>query len=100
MTCPSPEKWELMSMDLLDEQEADAVRRHAEGCEECRAAYLSSRRANKKLLRAFEVFDQRHDLQREELMAPMLLRPCCCWIARRRRAAWSMASSQDTVLQG
>ena len=35
MTCPNPEKWEVLSMDLLDEQEARTLRQHADGCEAC-----------------------------------------------------------------
>jgi len=71
MNCPSPETWELLSMDLLEKQEADAVLRHAETCDACRAAYAASRRTHTHLLRTLEVFDRQHDRRRRELMASL-----------------------------
>ena len=39
-------------------------------------------------------------VQREEVMPPMLSTPCAAWISRSRRAAKSMASSQETSRHG
>lgn len=77
MNCPGPEKWAMLSMDLLTPQEAETLRQHLEACEVCRATYRASRREHASLVRAFEVFDQGHDRQREELMAALrAVDPC------------------------
>lgn len=71
MTCPQKERWHLLSLELLDEQEAEALRAHARECAPCHAACQAARRDHARLLRAFEVFDRDDDQFREQLIAAL-----------------------------
>jgi hypothetical protein len=71
MTCPNAGKWDLLSMTLLTPMESTSLLAHAHGCERCRAALGHARRDHAALLRAFEVFDQDHDVLREQLLATL-----------------------------
>jgi hypothetical protein len=71
MTCPAPEQWELLSMDLLSAAERDRILGHARACAACRAALTAARRDHAALLRTFELFDETHDQQREQLLAAL-----------------------------
>ena len=71
MTCPSPQKWHLLSLDLLTEREAAGMYAHAEECARCRKQLGQARQDHAGLLRAFEVFDRNHDQQREQLVAAL-----------------------------
>lgn len=69
MKCPNTESWELLAIDALEGDEAEALRAHAGACESCRGALLAARRAHVERVRAYEAFDHDHDRLREELLA-------------------------------
>ncbi len=69
MTCPNAEKWDLLSMDLLEQHESTALLGHARECETCRRQLGQARRDHTALSRAFEVFDRNHDELRDSLLA-------------------------------
>jgi len=71
MTCPTINDWTLLSMDLLDEPQAQQMREHLETCEPCRERCNEARREHVRLLRTYEAMDRDHDTQREQLMAAL-----------------------------
>lgn len=75
MKCPKAESWELLAIDALEGDEAEALRAHAGACESCRGALLAARRAHVERVRAYEAFDHDHDRLREELLARLPAEP-------------------------
>jgi hypothetical protein len=69
MKCPSAEQWDLLSMNLVGRPDQADLLAHAHDCDACRAALRQARRDHALLLQSCEVFHQRHDRLREELMA-------------------------------
>ncbi|MBN1347679.1 MAG: hypothetical protein JXQ73_33640 [Phycisphaerae bacterium] len=106
MSCPDTRTWNLLSMDLLDEDRAASLRRHSLECERCRTARQEASREHADLLDALEAFGRDHDQRRQELMA-MLPEPAAsaeggshagpgrAWIGgiamtlRRHKARWA-----------
>jgi uncharacterized protein YdhG (YjbR/CyaY superfamily) len=54
MTCPDAKTWSLLSMNLLDENRAEALRQHCLECERCRTAWQEASRQHSELLDGFE----------------------------------------------
>lgn len=73
MTCPRIEDWTLLSMDVLDESQAEEMRGHLEICRACRDRFDEARRGHADLLRTYEDRDRDHDGMREKLMASLPL---------------------------
>jgi hypothetical protein len=69
MTCPDAKTWNLLSMNLLDEDRAESLRQHCRECERCYAAWQEASRQHTELLDTFQAFDCHHDQRREQLMA-------------------------------
>ncbi len=69
MTCPDAKTWNLLSMNLLDESRAEALRQHCLECERCRSARQEASRQHSELLDSFEAFDCNHDQRRDQLIA-------------------------------
>lgn len=71
MTCPRIEDWTLMSMDVLDEPQAEEMRGHLEICRDCRDRFDEACRGHADLLCAYGAMDRDHDGMREKLMASL-----------------------------
>ncbi|MAT70071.1 MAG: hypothetical protein CMJ58_11165 [Planctomycetaceae bacterium] len=56
-------------MGLLDELQAEALRRHANGCERCQARSRDAAAQHAVLVEALSEFDSQHDQRREQLLA-------------------------------
>lgn len=69
MNCPDAKSWNLLSMNLLDESDAESLRQHSRECEQCHAARQEAAQQNSELLAAFQAFDRNHVQQRDQLMA-------------------------------
>ncbi len=69
MTCPDAKTWNLLSMNLLDEDRAESLRQHCLECEPCCIAWQEASRQHTELLDAFGAFDCNHDQRRDQLMA-------------------------------
>lgn len=69
MNCPDAKKWELLSMDLLADDEARTLRDHVSKCPQCSAAWQRATGQHQDLQAAFAAFDLKHDQHREQLMA-------------------------------
>jgi hypothetical protein len=69
MNCPDTKTWNLLSMNLLDEDHAESLRRHSMECEQCHAACQNASRQHGELHEAFQAFDRNHDQRRDQLMA-------------------------------
>ncbi len=69
MTCPDAKTWDLLSMNLLDEGQAESLRQHCSQCERCSATSHEAARQHDDLINAFQVFEFDHDQRREQLMA-------------------------------
>ena len=69
MTCPDAKTWDLLSMKLLHEDQAESLRQHLVECERCHAAWQEACRQHTELLEAFQAFDCNHDRRRDQLMA-------------------------------
>jgi hypothetical protein len=71
MSCPNAKEWDLLAMELLDEEQVERMLAHARGCAACREQFQTARRAHIDRLRMYEAFDRDHDTLREELMAAL-----------------------------
>jgi hypothetical protein len=71
MTCPRPQQWHLLTCELLDASEAQALQTHAADCAACRAALTAARRDHAALLRGFELFDHTDSRARAALVAAL-----------------------------
>ncbi len=69
MTCPDAKTWNLLSMNLLDEDRAESLRQHSLECERCHTAWQEASRQHTELLDAFQAFDCNHVQRRDQLMA-------------------------------
>jgi hypothetical protein len=71
MSCPSAKDWDLLAMELLEDEQAERLLAHAKGCAACREQFQNARRAHTDRVRMYEAFDRDHDEQREQLMAAL-----------------------------
>lgn len=69
MTCPDAKTWNLLSMNLLDEDRAELLRQHSLECERCCTTWQGASRQHTELLDTFQAFDCNHDQRRDQLMA-------------------------------
>ena len=69
MTCPDAKTWNLLSMNLLDEDRAESLRQHSLECERCYTTWQGASRQHAELLDTFQAFDCNHDQRRDQLMA-------------------------------
>ncbi len=69
MTCPDARTWNLLSMNLLDEDRAESLRQHCLECEPCHAVCREASRRHTELLDTFQAFDRDHHQRRDQLMA-------------------------------
>ncbi|MCA9237156.1 MAG: hypothetical protein KDA44_16900 [Planctomycetales bacterium] len=87
MTCPDAKTWDLLSMNLLKDPQAETLRRHARQCEQCRAAWQEAAQRHADLVVAMGEFDRQHDQRREQLMS--MLPPSAPPVLKEsRRAGW------------
>ena len=71
MTCPSEDKWALLSMNLLEPWQASMLQEHLAGCQSCRTLFTQARRDQAAVARTYEAFDRDHDELRDQLMASL-----------------------------
>ncbi len=71
MTCPRTAEWDLLAMETLADEPAQALLAHARLCPTCRELYAAARRDHTDRVRMYEAFDRDHDEQREQLMAAL-----------------------------
>lgn len=68
-TCPHAENWNLLSMNLVEDEEAARLREHLDECERCQAVWQEASSLHEELQGAFAAFDRDHDQLREQLLA-------------------------------
>ena len=71
MTCPSEEKWTLLSMNLLEPSQVSELNEHLLACGGCREKFRRARCENAALQRTYEALDRDHDELREQLLASL-----------------------------
>lgn len=71
MRCPRNEEWDLLALEALADERAQALLGHAHQCPTCRQLYAAARRDHTDRMRMYEAFDRNHDEQREQLMAAL-----------------------------
>ncbi|MCA9239057.1 MAG: hypothetical protein KDA37_02605 [Planctomycetales bacterium] len=87
MNCPDAKNWELLSMELLSEDKAQALREHLNECPQCSEVWQRAAGRHRDLQAAFQAFGLSHDQRREQLMA--MLPPAAPQPAEGARvAAW------------
>jgi hypothetical protein len=114
MNCPDAKTWNLLSMNLLDEERAESLRQHCRECERCESTWQEASRQHSELLSEFEAFGCDHDQRRDQLMA-MLPEPVPVsekgsdillgsrWLGgiavnlRRNKARWAVATLLPAV---
>ncbi len=114
MNCPDAKTWNLLSMNLLDEERAESLRQHCRECERCESTWQEASRQHSELLSGIEAFECDHDQRREQLMA-MLPEPVPVsekgsdillgsrWLGgiavslRRNKARWAVATLLPAV---
>ena len=69
MNCPDTKTWELLSMDLLAEDQARSLRQHLSECAKCRPIWQQASQQHADLQGAFQMLDCNHDRRREQLLA-------------------------------
>ncbi len=87
MNCPDTKTWRLLSMELLVDDQAQALRDHLLECPKCSAVWQQVSQQHSDLLEAFQAFDCHHDQRRDQLMA-MLPQVVCDSPAESRFASW------------
>ena len=78
MKCPRNQEWDLLVMNTLEGEQAEALLMHARQCPACREVYAAARRDHIERVRMYEAFDREHD---------DLTRAIAGGTARRRTAA-------------
>ena len=71
MTCPDAREWDLLVMEVLEDDQAEPLLAHARACPACRKLYDAARREHIDRVRMYEAFDRNHDELREQLMAAL-----------------------------
>ena len=71
MKCPSAEKWDLLALEVLEDDESHGLYSHARVCKNCRQRYQAARREHTERVRMYEAYDRDHDDLREQLMAAL-----------------------------
>ncbi len=71
MSCPSIEKWILLSMGLLGDDEAGQLREHAQACEVCDRALNEAQLDHERLAQAYRAMDQNHESLRQQLLGSL-----------------------------
>lgn len=75
MTCPDSDRWNLLTMNLLDEQDAAAMLVHAGQCASCQSRLIGARADHALLTRFAASLDRGHEALRERLMSELPAAP-------------------------
>ncbi len=71
MNCPPANDWDMLAMELLEDEPAERMLAHARACVTCREAFATARRNHTDRVRMYEAFDRDHDVLRDQLLAAL-----------------------------